>query len=368
MIYRQPRAAAAVLILLLARAGAQLEAETFAVTRPSPALCQAQPGAVYTVENGALKPVQGVFSTFPPEQEPLTLWVNMGSSAEPGQLARFYFWSVVPLDGVAVQLGTPGKNPVSRTQGFRSSTSGSTELWTCLLGMPAGSAAKNYTLTVRAAAGSRSWLLLQPFAVADRRFFAERIRLDSELTALATRPDPRKAIEARIFSATLSTVHPDALFQSGPFIDPLPGAHRTAGYGDRREYVYADGSTGASIHAGLDIGAPAGTPVAACGRGRVVLAQKLILTGNTVVIEHLPGLYSICMHMSQIVVKPGDVVGQGDVIGMVGMTGLATGPHLHWEVQASGVAVDPEALTREPLLDKSADFIDIRPRISTEGR
>jgi murein DD-endopeptidase MepM/ murein hydrolase activator NlpD len=100
----------------------------------------------------------------------------------------------------------------------------------------------------------------------------------------------------------------------------------------------------------------------------VVLAQQLILTGNTVVIEHLPGLYSIYMHMSQIKVKPGDAVGQGDVIGMVGMTGFATGPHLHWEVQASGVAVDPEALTREPLLDKSADFIDIRPRISTEGR
>ena len=56
MKYRRPGAAAAVLILLLARAGAQLAAETFTVTSPSPALCQAEPGAVYTVENGALKP------------------------------------------------------------------------------------------------------------------------------------------------------------------------------------------------------------------------------------------------------------------------------------------------------------------------
>ncbi len=100
----------------------------------------------------------------------------------------------------------------------------------------------------------------------------------------------------------------------------------------------------------------------------MVFASKRILTGNTVVIEHLPGLFSIYMHMSELEMKVGDVVNQGDVIGKVGMTGFATGPHLHWEVESMGVSVDPDLLVREPLLDKSADFIDIRPRISTEGR
>jgi murein DD-endopeptidase MepM/ murein hydrolase activator NlpD len=362
------RAAASALLIIIAHAGVRLAAETFGLTSPALATCIAEPGAVYAVEKGALKPVRGIFSIFPPGQQPLTVFVNMDSSAEPGQLSRLYLWSVEPLDGVSVKLGLPGKDPLSRSQAFRASTRGNIELWVSLLGIPAGSAPRIRTLTLRVAAGARSWLLMQPFTVAARKFITERISLSKELTTLATRPDPRKTAEAATFASVLATAHAYAVFQTGSFMDPLSGAHRTAGYGDRREYDYSDGTTATSIHAGLDIGAPEGTPVRACGRGRIVLAEKLILTGNTVVIEHLPGLFSIYFHMSEIKVHAGDVVEQGDVVGKVGMTGFATGPHLHWEVQASGVAVDPDALTRAPLLDKSADFIDIKPRISTEGR
>jgi len=361
-------AAASALCLLIVHAGGQLAADTFDLSSPVPATCTAEPGAIYTVEKGALKPVQGVFSIFPPGQQPLSLYVNIGSSAEPGQVARLYLWSTEPLDGVSVQLAAPGKEPLSRSEGFRSSISGTTELWAALLGIPAGTVLKDRTLIVRVAAGERTWLLREPFTVAARKFFTERISLTRELSALATTPDPRKTAEAKSLAAVLAAVHADAVFQTAPFIDPLSGAHRTAGYGDRREYDYSDGTTGTSIHAGLDIGSSEGTPVLACGRGRIVFAEKRILTGNSVVIEHLPGLFSLYFHMSEIDVRVGDVVVQGAVIGKVGMTGFATGPHLHWEVQTSGVAVDPDALTRAPLLDKSADFIDIESRISTEGR
>jgi murein DD-endopeptidase MepM/ murein hydrolase activator NlpD len=99
-----------------------------------------------------------------------------------------------------------------------------------------------------------------------------------------------------------------------------------------------------------------------------VFADLRILTGNTVIIEHLPGLFSVYYHMSEILVKTGDVVEQGALVGSVGMTGFATGPHLHWEVEAAGVAVDPDALVGRPLLDKKADFFDIEHAVSTEGR
>jgi murein DD-endopeptidase MepM/ murein hydrolase activator NlpD len=100
----------------------------------------------------------------------------------------------------------------------------------------------------------------------------------------------------------------------------------------------------------------------------VVFASNRILTGNTIIIEHLPGLFSIYYHMSALDAAEGQIVEKGQVIGKVGMTGFATGPHLHWEIQSTGIAVDPDELTQSPLLDTHAAFYDIEARNSTEGR
>jgi len=117
----------------------------------------------------------------------------------------------------------------------------------------------------------------------------------------------------------------------------------------------------------VDIASPTGTPVPASGRGRVVFADTRILTGNTVVIEHLPGFFSVYYHLSSLAVKVGDMVEKSQVIGAVGMTGFATGPHLHWEMQCAGVAVDPDAVSRLPLLDKRPDFFDIEHAAAPKG-
>jgi biotin carboxyl carrier protein len=109
-------------------------------------------------------------------------------------------------------------------------------------------------------------------------------------------------------------------------------------FGNQRVY---DG-TPKSPHSGMDIAVPQGTPVKAPADGVVTFAAPdLYLTGGTVLLDHGHGISSNFLHLSRIDVKVGDVVKQGDVIGAVGMTGRATGPHLHWGMSWFDVRIDP---------------------------
>ncbi|MDR2519034.1 MAG: M23 family metallopeptidase [Spirochaetaceae bacterium] len=189
--------------------------------------------------------------------------------------------------------------------------------------------------------------------ITSREFAAEEIPLDKRNTDLRAVPDPRKTAEAaelwRIIRRTGTQI-----YTAGPFAPPVQSARRTSFFGDRRVYRYADGSSASAIHAGIDYGVPAGTPVRACAQGRVVLAQARIVTGNSVILEHLPGVYSLYYHLDTIAAAPGDLVERGAVLGASGATGLATGPHLHWEIRVSGENTDPDAFMTRPVLDKEA--------------
>jgi murein DD-endopeptidase MepM/ murein hydrolase activator NlpD len=95
-------------------------------------------------------------------------------------------------------------------------------------------------------------------------------------------------------------------------------------------------------HKGVDMVAPAGTPIRAAGEGRVIRAEAATGYGNLVVIDHGGGLETRYAHLSRIDVRPGDVVPAGVVLGAAGETGNARNPHLHFEVRRDGVPVDPE--------------------------
>jgi murein DD-endopeptidase MepM/ murein hydrolase activator NlpD len=97
-------------------------------------------------------------------------------------------------------------------------------------------------------------------------------------------------------------------------------------------------------HLGVDVSAPEGTPIVAPTDGVVVLIADQFLTGNTVMIDHGLGLTSVYAHLSRVDVAPGEQVKAGTQIGLMGKTGRATGPNLHWGVHLNGVAVDPELL------------------------
>jgi len=99
-----------------------------------------------------------------------------------------------------------------------------------------------------------------------------------------------------------------------------------------------------SIHAGVDIAIASGQPIKAANDGRVVLASNLYFSGNTVIIDHGLGLYTVYCHMSKLLVKRGSVVSRGQVVGLAGSTGLSTGPHLHWAAKINEARVDPLAL------------------------
>lgn len=104
-----------------------------------------------------------------------------------------------------------------------------------------------------------------------------------------------------------------------------------------------------SRHRGTDFRGKAGTPVRSINSGRVVLAEDLFFGGNTLVVDHGMGLYSIYMHLSKFKASKGDEVSKGDVVGLVGSTGRATGPHLHMSVKLKGVSVNPESLFKLQL-------------------
>lgn len=94
-------------------------------------------------------------------------------------------------------------------------------------------------------------------------------------------------------------------------------------------------------HSGMDIAAPTGRSVKATESGRVLFTGNHFFSGNVIYIDHGQGLISLYAHLSQINVKQGQFIKRGQIIGKVGQSGRATGPHLHWSVYLNGVAVDP---------------------------
>ncbi len=130
---------------------------------------------------------------------------------------------------------------------------------------------------------------------------------------------------------------------SAGFRRPVKGGRISGVYGSQR----INNGIPKSPHYGLDMAVPSGTPVHAPAAGIVSFAaDHLYLTGGTILIDHGYGLDSSFLHMSRVDVKVGQQVKQGEVIGAVGMTGRATGPHLHWGFNWFGVRLDPALLPK----------------------
>ncbi len=278
----------------------------------------------------------------------------------PGDPLSAYVTSAAPLAELelAVELAD-GEGVAGYGFAVRSGPAGTT--WAAIIGIPSTAPAGPAQLTISgrladsAPEEAARVLHEQSIVIGEREFAVEEIPLNTDLSDLRRTTDPRRKAESWELWLLLTASRPVAWPHFGPLRLPLGDMRRTGGFGDRRRYRYADGNTATSIHNGVDFGAPTGTVVAAAGGGKVAMARERIVTGFTVVVEHLPGVYSLYYHLDGLAVREGQRVSAGDPIGTVGSTGLATGPHLHWEVRAAGVAVDPDLLVAGPLVSLPGD-------------
>lgn len=196
--------------------------------------------------------------------------------------------------------------------------------------------AGSYTAVVRSDSGETSSL---PVKVRAKRFVTQHIKMPKSKTGLQSPAILKK--ERQILYGALAKTGPEPMW-TGPFRLPLQ-ARVSSDYGKMR---YVNGKFW-SQHSGVDLAAGTGVRVLAPNRGRVLLTQKLWMRGNTLLLDHGLGLVSAFNHLSGFLVKPGDVVEKGQPIAKVGATGFVTGPHLHWEVRAGQVPVNPWPLIRQ---------------------
>jgi len=213
-------------------------------------------------------------------------------------------------------------------------------VWRALLGVDLEQAAGEYKLgvTEKAAAGE-AVSCVASIDVKTGKFATERLKVAPNFV----KPDPEQLAKAeedrKKLREIFATVTPEKLW-SGRFRVPLDGVKTGGNFGKRRVL----NGQASSPHTGVDFPSPTGTPVHAAQRGRVILAELLYFSGNTVVVDHGWGVYTLYGHLSETNVKVGDNVATGAVIGKVGATGRVTGPHLHWGLTVDRARVNALAI------------------------
>lgn len=204
-----------------------------------------------------------------------------------------------------------------------------------LLGVDLEKAAGKYEFTVSAQfEGGGQVNCHATVVVREGHFATENLTVKRQFVEPNAEQEARAVEETKRLREIYDRVTPERLW-AGLFRLPLTGDFKGSNFGKRR---VLNGHPG-SPHGGVDFPAPAGTPVHAAQKGRVVLAEELFFSGNTVIVDHGLGIYTFYCHFSEIDAKVGDEVVAGTVLGKVGATGRVTGPHLHWglEVQRSRV-------------------------------
>lgn len=180
-----------------------------------------------------------------------------------------------------------------------------------------------------------------PVTIPRRDYEPREVFVGERQRALLERPDVVR--DARRLLAQLRTE--SASPAPGPLLAPVAGAGR--GFGEPRAHSAGaavessiDGLSG-ERHRGIDYAVASGTSVRSPGAGSVVFAGPLVLSGETVVVDHGQGVLSVLQHLSRVYVKAGDSVAAGSEIGLSGDSGLAPEPMLQWRVYLHTVAVDP---------------------------
>jgi len=194
-------------------------------------------------------------------------------------------------------------------------------------------------------AGKPALTFSHSFAVAAAKY--PKIKVELKVEKKFTEPSPEQLEQIdeakKVKQDYLNRVTPDREW-NGSFKAPADAAISDV-FGSQRIF----NGVAQSPHQGLDFRVPTGTPVAAMNDGTVLLARFLYYEGNFVVIDHGQGLLTLYLHLSEFKIKEGDTVKRGQIIGLSGGTGRATGPHLHVAVRWQGTYLDPGRLIKMSL-------------------
>ena len=240
--------------------------------------------------------------------------------------------SAVP-GGVAILI-LPGKAaPRATYRGEPVLVRPSAKGWQAVVGIPLSAKAGTDVLEVDGRA--------VPFTIHPKRYPEQRLQLKDQRKVTPNAEDEARILREQALMAPAWKAWPEGFVPSLRFRQPTPGG-LTSSFGLRRVF---NGEPRAP-HSGLDIKAPAGQAVRAPAAGVVVLTGDFFFSGNAVFLAHGEGVVSLFAHLSKVAVTQGQVVKAGDLLGEVGQTGRATGPHLHWSLSLNNARVDPRIFLR----------------------
>ena len=232
---------------------------------------------------------------------------------------------VLPIEGPAATV------PVATLDGARTMVLRDGDRWLAVVGIPLDTKPGRQELVV--SQGGRTARL--GFDVAAKQYEVQRLKVAPGQVDLSKANLERVDQERTKIRAALRT-YTDRAPDTMQLQPPVPG-ERSSSYGLRRYF----NDQPRSPHTGMDIAAPAGTPIRAPAGGTVADVGDYFFNGNTVIVDHGAGLVTMYCHLSRIDVKQGQEVAAGDTLGAVGATGRVTGPHLHFGVTLNGTMVDP---------------------------
>ncbi len=204
--------------------------------------------------------------------------------------------------------------------------------WWALIGIPLSAPLGTHQVIVRETGGRQEL----DFAVGNKHYASQSLKVAPRQVNLSAADLARVAQEKIRIDHAMSR-WTEAAPESLRLPPPVPGP-RSSSFGSRRIF----NGESRNPHSGMDIAAPSGTPVLAPIAGTVADTGGYFFNGNTVFLDHGRGMISMYCHLSSVDVIPGQRVSKGTRIGTVGMTGRATGPHLHWGLSLNRAWVDPE--------------------------
>ncbi len=237
--------------------------------------------------------------------------------------------NAVPGGVAHVPLGASPQPPQARVGDTPLLVLGNPQGWMALVGIPLSAKAGNAAITVGKQKIS--------YVIAAKRYAEQRLTVAPKHVDLSPEDLARYESERDHLNTVMTTfTPPDRSRIHWQMRVPVEG-RRSDSFGMRRVF----NGQSRNPHSGMDIAAAAGTPILAPMDGVVIDTGDYFFNGNTVWIDHSGGLLTMVCHLNSIAVQQGDRVRTGDVLGTVGATGRATGPHLHWSVMLNRAMVDP---------------------------